>query len=329
MREHVAAMELRFGFPSRLPALLGIRVPIVQGGMSWASSSAALALAVARAGGLGTIAAGPMRPEALLEAIRTVRAGTDAPFAVNVPLYNKRAAEFLDIAEAERVPILIASQGGPKAHLPRFRAIGTTWIHVVASPLHAAKAEEAGVDALVAVGGEAGGHPAPDEVSAMVLVRAVVRAVRIPVIGAGGVADGAGIAAMFALGAEGAQLGTRFLMTEEATVHPAYKARVQAAGIGDTTLVGRGRLPIRQLKNRFTAEVDAAERAGQPEDSLKALHASRSLKDAALDGDVDHGKVEAGQTAGLIDDIPPAGALLHRLVAEAEAVRLRLAGATA
>ncbi|WP_372620222.1 NAD(P)H-dependent flavin oxidoreductase [Falsiroseomonas sp.] len=319
-------MVERLGFPSRLPALLGIRLPIVQGGMSWASSSAALPLAVARAGALGTIAAGPMRPEALVAAIRELRAGTDAPFAVNVPLYNKRSAEFLDIVEAERVPIIIASQGGPKA-LPRFRAIGTKWVHVVASPLHAAKAAEAGVDAVIAVGGEAGGHPAPDEVSAMVLVRAVVRAVTIPVIGAGGVADGAGIAAMFALGAEGAQLGTRFLMTEEATVHPDYKARVLAAGISDTRLVGRGRLPIRQLRNRFTDEVDAAERAGRPAEELAALQASRSLREAALEGDVEFGKVEAGQTAGLIDDIPPAGELVRRLAAEAEAVRLRLAGA--
>jgi enoyl-[acyl-carrier protein] reductase II len=204
-------------FHSRLPALLGIAHPIVQGGMSWASSCAALPLAVSRAGALGVIAAGPMRPDDLVAAIRAVRAGTGNPFAVNVPLYNKRSAEFLDIVEAERVPILIASQGGPKA-LPRFRAIGTKWVHVVASPLHAAKAEAAGVDALIAVGGEAGGHPAPDEVSAMVLVRAVAKAVRIPVIGAGGVADGAGIAAMFALGAEGAQLGTRFLMTKEVAV---------------------------------------------------------------------------------------------------------------
>ena len=315
-----------FGFPSRLPALLGIRYPIVQGGMSWASSSTALALAVARAGGLGTIAAGPMRPEALIEAIRALRAGTDAPFAVNVPLYNKRSAEFLDIVEAERVPILICSQGGPKAHLARFRAYGARWLHVVASPLHAAKAEAAGVDGLIVVGGDAGGHPAPDEVSAMVMVRAVARAAKVPVIGAGGVADGAGIAAMFALGAEGAQLGTRFLMTEEATVHAAYKDSVLRAGLADTTLVGRGGLPVRQVRNRFTAEVDAAERAGRDKAALDALYASRSLKLAALDGDVEWGKVEAGQTAGLIDDIPPAAEVMRRLVAEAEAVRRRLAG---
>ncbi|EHM02701.1 oxidoreductase, 2-nitropropane dioxygenase family protein [Acetobacteraceae bacterium AT-5844] len=315
-----------FGFPSRLPGLLGIRYPIVQGGMSWASSCAALPLAVAQAGGLGVIAAGPMRPDALVEAIRAVKAGTNSPFAVNIPLYNKRSAEFLDIAEAERVPVIIASQGGPKAHLPRFRAYGARWLHVVASVPHALKAEAAGVDGVIVVGGEAGGHPAPDEVSAMVLVRAVARAVGLPVVGAGGVADGAGIAAMFALGAEGAQLGTRFLMTQEASVHESYKARVLAAGISDTTLVGRGGLPVRQVRNLFTAEADAAERAGQPPEALAALYASRSLKLAAFDGDADWGKVEAGQSAGLIDDIPPASAVLRQLVAEAEAVRRRLLG---
>jgi enoyl-[acyl-carrier protein] reductase II len=321
--------EPAMNFPSRLPALLGIRYPVVQGGMSWASSCAGLALAVSRAGALGVIAAGPMRPNALVEAIREVRAGTDRPFAVNIPLYNKRAAEFLDIAEAERVPMLIASQGGPRAHLARFHAYGAKWLHVVASAQHAAKAEAAGVDALITVGGEAGGHPAPDEVSALVLVRAVARAVRIPVIGAGGIADGAGIAAMFALGAEGAQLGTRFLLTEEATVHAEYKRRVLAAGIGDSTLVRRGGLPVRQLRNRFTEQVDEAERAGRPKEELDALYRSRTLKDAALEGDVDWGKVEAGQAAGLIDEILPAAEVVRRLAADAEAARLRLAGGAA
>ncbi len=312
------------GLPSRLPALLGIRHPIVQAGMSWASSSPALALAVARAGGLGTIAAGPMRPEDLVAAIRAVRAGTDAPFAVNVPLYNKRAAAFLDIAAAERVPVLIGSQGGPRGHVERFHALGAKWLHVVAAPEHAVKAEAAGVDALVVVGAEAGGHPPPNEVSTLVLVRAVVRAVTIPVIAAGGIADGAGICAAFALGAEGAQLGTRFLMTKEASVHEAYKQAVLAAGVGDTTLVGRGALPIRQIRNAFSAEVEAAERAGMAREDWLALIASRSLKDAALSGDVAQGKVEAGQSCGLVQDILPAAEVMARLVAETVAARRRL-----
>ena len=294
--------------------------------MSWASSCWELPLAVSRAGALGVIAAGPMYPERLVEAVRAVKAGTDQPFAVNIPLYNKRAAEFLDICEAERVPIIVASQGGPKA-LPRFRAYGAKWVHVVASPEHAVKAEAAGVDGLIVVSGEAGGHPPASEVSQMIMLRAVARVARLPLIASGGIADGAGIAAVFALGAEGAQLGTRFLMTDEATVHPNYKARVATAGIGDTAMVGREVLPIRQLRNRFTEEMMAAERAGRPRDEVAALFAAHTLKDAALDGDVDWGKTEAGQTAGLIDDILPAGVVVQKLVDEAAAVRRRLMGA--
>jgi len=183
------------------------------------------------------------------------------------------------------------------------------------------------VDGLIVVGGEAGGHPAPDEVAAMVVVRAVVRDVSIPVIGAGGVADGAGIAAMFALGAEGAQLGTRFLMTEEATVHPAYKAAVRGAGIADTALVGRDGLPVRQLRNALAEAVQAAERHGRPKEEVLALFESHSLKDAALQGDIAWGKVEAGQSAGLIADMPPAAEVVRRLVEEMEAARARLCGA--
>jgi enoyl-[acyl-carrier protein] reductase II len=187
---------------TRITELLGIRLPIVQAGMSWASSNAALPLAVSRAGGLGVIAAGPMYPDALRAAICDVRAGTDAPFAVNVPLYNKNSAAYLDIVEEERVPIIIASQGGPKAHLARFHALGVKWLHVVASPAHAQKAEDAGVDALVVVGAEAGGHPPPDEVGTLVVVRAVARGARLPIIAGGGVADGHGMAALMALGAD-------------------------------------------------------------------------------------------------------------------------------
>ena len=242
-------------FSTRVTELLGIRYPIIQAGMSWASSNAELALAVSQAGALGVIAAGPMYPDALRAAIRTVKERTDKPFAVNVPLYNPRAASFLDIVLEEQVPILVASQGGPKQHLARFKDRGVIWLHVTASPDHAAKAAAAGVDAVIAVGTEAGGHPPPSEVGTLVVVRAVVKAVSVPVIAGGGVADGAGIAAMLCLGAEGVQLGTRFLMTPESNLHQAYKDRALAAGIDDTTLVGRGKLPIRVLKNEFTRRV--------------------------------------------------------------------------
>jgi enoyl-[acyl-carrier protein] reductase II len=311
-------------FSTRVTELIGIRYPIVQAGMSWASSNAELALAVAQAGALGVIAAGPMYPDALRTAIRTVRAGTDKPFAVNVPLYNPRAAAFLDVVLEEGVPILIASQGGPKQHIARFKERGVTWLHVTASPEHARKAEAAGVDAVIAVGTEAGGHPPPDEVGSLVLVRAVVKAVAIPVIGGGGIADGAGIAAMFCLGADGVQLGTRFLMTAESNLHRAYKERALAAGIADTTLIGRGKLPIRVLKNDFTREFEAAERAGASAQDLATLNASRSLKMAAFDGDIDQGKVEVGQSVGLIDELLPAAQVVERLIAEFEAAVARL-----
>ena len=311
-------------FSTRITELLGIRYPILQAGMSWASSNAELALAVSQAGALGVIAAGPMYPDALRAAIRAVKEQTDRPFAVNVPLYNPRAATFLDVVLEESVPIIIASQGGPKQHIARFKERGVTWLHVTASPEHASKAEAAGVDAVIAVGTEAGGHPPPDEVGSLVVVRAVVKAVDIPVIGGGGIADGAGIAAMFCLGADGVQLGTRFLMTPESNLHTAYKERALAAGIADTTLIGRGKLPIRVLKNDFTREFQAAERSGASAEDLAMLSAGRTLKMAAFDGDIDRGKVEVGQSVGLIDELLPAAELVQRLIAEFETAVERL-----
>ena len=311
-------------FSTRITELLGIRYPILQAGMSWASSNAELALAVSQAGALGVIAAGPMYPDALRAAIRTVKEQTDRPFAVNVPLYNPRAATFLDVVLEESVPIIVASQGGPKQYIARFKERGVTWLHVTASPEHASKAEAAGVDAVIAVGTEAGGHPPPDEVGSLVVVRAVVKAVGIPVIGGGGIADGAGIAAMFCLGADGVQLGTRFLMTPESNLHTAYKERALAAGIADTTLIGRGKLPIRVLKNDFTREFEAAERSGASAEDLATLSAGRTLKMAAFDGDIDRGKVEVGQSVGLIDELLPAAELVQRLIAEFETAVERL-----
>jgi enoyl-[acyl-carrier protein] reductase II len=311
-------------FSTRVTELLGIRYPIVQAGMSWASSNAELALAVSQAGALGVIAAGPMYPDALRDAIRSVKAQTDRPYAVNVPLYNPRAAAFLDIVLEEQVPIIIASQGGPKQHIARFKDRGVTWLHVTASPDHARKAEAAGVDVIIAVGTEAGGHPPPDEVGTLVLVRAVVKAVAVPVIGGGGIADGAGIAAVLCLGADGVQLGTRFLMTPESNLHQAYKTRALAAGIADTTLIGRGKLPIRVLKNDFTREFENAERAGASAQDLAMLSADRTLKMAAFDGDIDQGKVEVGQSVGLIDELLPAAQVVAQLIAEFEAAVARL-----
>ena len=310
---------------TRITELLGIRYPVFQAAMSWASSNAPLVIAVSNAGGMGVIAAGPMRPQDFRRALADIRAGTGKPYGVNIPLNNPRAPELLDIAFEARIPVMVASQGGPKEQMPRFRAIGTKWLHVVASVEHAKKAEAAGVDALVVDGAEAGGHPPPSEVTTLVLVRRVVKSVQLPVVASGGVADGAGIAALLALGADAVQLGTRFIATPEASVHDNYKRAILAADVDGSTLVARGRLPIRQLKNAFSAKYEAAEKAGATNEELEALFESSSLKQAALEGDVEWGKVEAGQSAGLVNDILPAAEVVKRLMSELEEARKRLA----
>jgi enoyl-[acyl-carrier protein] reductase II len=310
---------------TRITELLGIEHPIFQAAMSWASSNAPLIIAVSNAGGMGVIAAGPMRPDDFRTTLTQIRAGTKKPYGVNIPLNNPRVAELLDIAYEARIPVMVASQGGPREYLARFRAIGTKWLHVVASVEHAKKAEAAGVDGLVVDGAEAGGHPPPSEVGTLVLVRRVVKAVKLPVVASGGVADGAGVAALLALGADAVQLGTRFIATPEASVHDNYKKAVLAADVHQTTLVGRGGLPIRQLKNAFTAKYEAAERAGASAEDLNEIYKTSTLKAAALEGDVEWGKVEAGQSAGLVDEILPAAEIMRRLVAEVEEARRRLA----
>jgi len=310
---------------TRITTLLGIEYPIFQAAMSWASSNSALIIAVSNAGGMGVLAAGPLRLDDLRRILAEIKAGTQKPYGVNIPLNNPKAREMLDIAHEARIPVMVASQGGPREHLARFRAIGTKWLHVVASVEHAKKAEAAGVDALVVDGAEAGGHPPPSEVGTLVLVRRVVKAVKLPVVASGGVADGAGVAALLALGAGAVQLGTRFIASPEASVHENYKRAVLAADVHQTTLVGRGGLPIRQLKNAFSAKYEAAERAGASKEELDLIYKNSSLKQAALEGDVEWGKVEAGQSAGLVDDILPAAEIMRRLVAEAEEARRRLA----
>jgi enoyl-[acyl-carrier protein] reductase II len=305
---------------TRITELLGIEHPIFQAAMSWASSNAPLVIAVSNAGGLGVLAAGPMRVEDFKNALREIKAKSSKPYGVNIPLNGRHAAELLQIALEEKIPVMVASQGGPREHLARFRAVGTKWLHVVASVEHAQKAEAAGVDALVVDGAEAGGHPPPSQVGTIVLVRRVVKATKLPVVASGGVADGAGIAALLALGADAVQLGTRFIATPEASVHENYKRAVLAAEVQDTCLVGPRSLPIRQIKNAFTRKFDAAR-----EDERESLFNGTSLKKAALEGDVEWGKVEAGQSAGLIDDIVPAAELFRRLVRETEEARRRLA----
>ena len=309
---------------TRITRLLGIEHPIVQAGMSWASSSAALPAAVSNAGALGVLAAGPLRTGDFARILGELAAATRKPYAVNIPLYRPGAAEILDAMHAQRVPVVIASQGGPKAQLPRFREIGSTWIQVVSTLEHAKKAADAGVDALVVVGAEAGGHPPANEVSTLVTVRRVLQEVDIPVIAGGGVADGWGIAALLALGADAVQLGTRFLLTHEATVHDKYKQAVLAADVHDTALVGRRNLPVRGLRNAFAQAIFDAERDQMGQEEYDTLFKKSTLKQAALEGDVQWGKVELGQSAGLVSQIEPAADVVAQLVRELAAATARL-----
>ncbi|WP_137918057.1 nitronate monooxygenase [Hydrogenophaga sp. 2FB] len=301
---------------TRITKLLGIAHPIVQAGMSWASSSVALPAAVSNAGGLGVLAAGPLRTPDFVRMLGELAAATDKPFAVNIPLYRPGVQDLLDAMHQRRVPVVIASQGGPRAHLQRFRDIGATWIQVVSTLEHAKKAADAGVDALIVVGSEAGGHPPVNDVSTLVTVRRVLQEVSIPVIAGGGVADGWGIAALLALGADAVQLGTRFLLTEEATVHANYKAAVLEADVHDTVLVGRRSLPVRGLRNAFAQAIFDAERDQVPQEDYEALFKKSTLKQAALDGDIEWGKVELGQSAGLVQRIQPAAEVMAQLVRE-------------
>lgn len=309
---------------TQITRMLGIEHPIIQAGMSWASSSAALPAAVSNAGALGVLAAGPLRTADFKQALDELAGATDKPYAVNIPLYRQGAAELLDMMHGRRVPVVIASQGGPKAHLPRFREYGAIWIQVVSTLEHAKKAADAGVDALVVVGGEAGGHPPANEVSTLVSVRRVLQEVSIPVIAGGGVADGWGIAALLALGADAVQLGTRFLLTHEAAVHENYKQAVLAADVHDTTLIGRRGLPVRGLRNAFAQAIFDAERDQMAQEEYESLFRQSTLKQAALDGDVQWGKVELGQSAGLVSCIQPAAEVVAQLVRELDEARARL-----
>lgn len=309
---------------TRITALLGIEHPIFQAAMSWASSNAALVTAVSNAGGMGVLAAGPLRIEDFRRILGEIKSGTKKPYGVNIPLNSPKAPEMLDIAHEARIPVMVASQGGPQ-HFPRFKAIGTKWLHVVASVEHARKAEAAGVDALIVDGTEAGGHPPPSEVTTLVLVRRVLQEVKLPVVASGGVADGAGVAALLALGADAVQLGTRFIATPEAGVHENYKIALLEAEVDQTAFVGRGMAPIRQLRNSFAEQYAALERSGAPRGELDELFKKHSLKQAALEGDVKWGKVEAGQSAGLVHEILPAAEVMRRLVMELEQARRRLA----
>jgi enoyl-[acyl-carrier protein] reductase II len=308
---------------TRLTDLFGIRYPIVQAGMIWVSGGK-LAAAVSNAGGLGLVGAGSMRPEIFREQVRKAKSLTESPFGVNMPLFYKYSEEWVAIALEEGVRIFFMSGGSPSKFTPMLKERGCTVVQVVGTAKHAIKSEAAGCDAVVAEGFEAGGHNSPEETTTMVLVPQVVDAVSIPVIAAGGIADGRAMAACFALGAEGVQVGTRFAATTESSAHQAFKEAIVGAEEGQTRLLLKKVIPVRLLVNPFARQVIEAEARGASKEELVDLLGSGRARQAIHEGNLDEGEIEIGQVSGLIRDIRPAGEVLRSMLAEYEAAVTRL-----
>lgn len=310
---------------TRVTALFGIEHPIIQAGMVY-NSGAELAAAAAEAGCLGLLGAGSMRPDLLRAQIRKCRTLTTRPFGVNLPLLYDHAREAMDVALEEGVRIFFTSAGSPRRAIGPLKQAGCTVVHVVASPELARKCQDAGCDAVVCEGFEAGGHNGREELTTMVLVPQCVDAVAIPVIAAGGIADGRQMAAALALGASGVQIGSRFAVTRESSGHPAWKQAVVDAGPGDTMLVLKKHIPVRLLRNPFRERVMAAEERGAGRQELEALLGTGRARRGMLEGDLQEGELEVGQVAGMIRDVPTVAELVDRLLAGYATAAGRLAG---
>ena len=308
---------------NRITTLFGIRYPVIAGGMVWCSGWR-LAAAVSEAGGLGLIGSGSMTPELLREHIRKCRAATSRPFGVNVPLVYRYTPELMNIIIEERVPAVFTSAGNPATWTGRLHDAGCRVAHVVSSSKFALKSRDAGVDAIVAEGFEAGGHNGREETTTMALIPQVRQAVDRPLIAAGGIATGAGMLAAFALGAEGCQLGTRFALSQESSACEVFKQLCIGLQEGDTILALKKVVPTRLIRNGFCRTVEEAESRGADAEELLALVGRGRPKRGIFEGDLDEGELEIGQITALIDDLPSAGDILRRLIAEYETARKKL-----
>ncbi|WP_445292925.1 enoyl-[acyl-carrier-protein] reductase FabK [Dorea sp. ICN-14282] len=302
---------------TRLTEILGLKYPVIQGGMAWVAESH-LASAVSKAGGLGLIAAASAPAEWVREQIREVRKHTNCPFGVNIMMISPNADDVAKIVVEENVPVVTTGAGTPEKYMTMWKEAGIKVIPVVASVAMAKRMERCGADAIVAEGTEAGGHIG--ENTTMVLVPQIVDSVQIPVIAAGGIADGRGVAAALMLGAEGVQMGTRFVATNEAEVHENYKQCIIRAKDIDSRVTGRATgHPVRALRNKMTTEYIRLEKEGASFEELEHLTLG-SLRKAVVDGDVKEGSVMAGQIAGLIADIKPCKEAIESIVSQAEAL---------
>ena len=302
---------------NKITALFDIQYPIVQAGMVWASGWR-LASAVSNAGGLGLLGAGSMYPEVLREHIQKCRQATELPFGVNVPLMYPDVDKLMDIIVELGVQIVFTSAGNPKTYTEYLRANGITVVHVVSSVKFAIKAQEAGVDAVVAEGFEAGGHNGREETTTLTLIPAVKENIKIPLIAAGGIATGRAMLAAMVLGADGVQVGSRFVASNEASSHELFKKSVVAAGEGDTKLTLKELVPVRLLKNKFYLDVQEAYRQGANSEQLKNLLGRARAKRGMFEGDMEEGELEIGQVAALIHNIKPASEIIEDMMEEFE-----------
>lgn len=308
---------------NRICQLLGIRYPIIQGGMVWCSGWE-LTSAVSNAGGLGVIGAGSMYPDTLRHHIQRCREATSLPFAVNLPLLYPQIDDHIDILTAEKVPVIITSAGSPKKYTSYFQSYGMKVMHVVAGARFAVKCAEAGVDAVIAEGFEAGGHNGSDETTTLVLIPAVRKSVEIPLVAAGGIASGEAMLAAMALGAEGVQIGTRFAASVESSAHPAFKQRIVETPEGGTMLALKAIGAVRLIRNRFFDEVAEAESRGATPDELRLLLGKGRAKLGMFEGNLNDGELEIGQVSSLIDTIMTVDEIMQEIISGYEKAKIRI-----
>jgi len=300
--------------------LFNIEYPIIQAGMIWASGWR-LASAVSNSGGLGLIGAGSMYPDVLLEHIQKCKKATNKPFGVNVPMLYPNIEQIMQILVNENIRIVFTSAGNPKTWTSFLKEKGITVVHVVSSVKFALKAQEAGVDAVVAEGFEAGGHNGRDETTTFTLIPMVKEKIRIPLIAAGGIATGRGMLAAMVLGANGVQIGSRFVTSSEASSHINFKQKVIESQEGDTQLTLKELAPVRLLKNKFYNEVQELYKQNPTTEQLKELLGRARAKRGMFEGDLEDGELEIGQVAGLIHEIKPAKEILQEIVRDFEKVK--------
>lgn len=310
---------------NRICSLFGITYPIIQGGMVWCSGWC-LASAVSNAGGLGLIGAGSMHPDTLREHIQKCKAATDKPFGVNIPLMYPEMDAIMRIILEENVKIVFTSAGNPKTWTDHLHEHGILVAHVVASTKFAAKCEEAGVDAIVAEGFEAGGHNGREETTTLCLIPAVKQITTVPLIAAGGIGSGESILAAMALGADGVQIGTRFALTEESSAHFTFKDRCLRLNEGDTQLTLKQLSPTRMVKNDFYKQIEEAEARGASKEELRELLGKGRAKKGIFEGDLFEGELEIGQIASSVHKLQSVDEVMKELVDDFNAVLERVSG---